>query len=156
MDFVLYIVTSPYYLLHRLIKIGYSTDIYGRRGTYRTGCPPGFDPSHELEFVVAWKTDATSESKLKNYESMVHNQFAHLRLMRDTGQATEWFQTPVGTDPIAVVTEFISRCPWITTRINLEAIRPRPRKQLCTPPYRNIHFCEDDTERLALITAKQN
>ena len=66
MQFILYIVTSPYYLLHRIVKLGLSTDLYGRGGTYQTGCPPGFDPSHELEFVAAWTTDATTDSKLKN------------------------------------------------------------------------------------------
>ena len=157
MQFILYIVTSPYYLLHRIIKLGLSTDLYGRGGTYQTGCPPGFDPSHELDFVVAWTTDATTDSKLKNHEAILHNQFAHLRMKRTTGRLTEWFQFPVGVDPIAAISTFLSRCTWITSIVDLESIRPKKRHQnyLNTSYHRNTNFCEDNTERTALINAIQ-
>jgi superfamily II DNA or RNA helicase len=157
MQYILYIVTSPYYLLHQIVKLGLSTDLYGRGGTYQTGCPPGFDPSHELEFIAAWTTDATTDSKLKNYEAILHNQFAHLRMKRTTGRLTEWFKFPVGVDPIAAISTFLSHCAWITSIVDLEFIRPKKRQQnyLNTSYHRNINFCEDDTERTALINAIQ-
>jgi len=157
MQFILYIVTSPYYLLHRIVKLGLSTDLYGRGGTYQTGCPPGFDPSHELDFVAAWTTDATTDSKLKNHEAILHNQFAHLRMKRTTGRLTEWFQFPVGVDPIAAISTFLSGCAWITFIVDLDSIRPKKRQQnyLNTSYHRNINFCEDNTERSALINAIQ-
>lgn len=157
MQYILYIVTSPYYLLHRLVKLGLTTDLYGRGGTYQTGCPPGFDPSHELEFVAAWTTDATTDSKLKNHEAILHNQFAHLRMKRTTGRLTEWFQFPVGVDPIAAISTFLSHCAWITSIVDVDSIRPKKRQQnyLNTSYHRNTNFCEDNTERTALINAIQ-
>ena len=153
----LYIISSPYYLLHRIVKLGLTEDLYGRHGTYQTGCPPGFDPSHELDYIVAWGTNATSASMLKRYEAILHNQFAHLRMKRTTGRLTEWFQFPVGVEPIAEISTIVSKFSWIISIIDVESIRPKQRTQIYmnTSYHKNIYFCEDDVERSAMINAEQ-
>jgi superfamily II DNA or RNA helicase len=138
--------------------LGLTQYLYGRKGTYRTGCVPGFDPSHELDFIAAWNTNATTSSELRKYEGILHRQFAHYRMIRSTGNPTEWFQFPVGVDPIAAISSFIrSLCPWITSQIDLESIRPKKHKQLYlnTIYHKNIEYCEEECERITLLEKEQ-
>lgn len=153
----LYILSSPLYLSHQIVKLGLTQHLYGRKGTYRTGCVPGFDPSHELDFVAAWNTNATTPSELRKYEGILHRQFAHYRMKRSTGNPTEWFQFPVGTDPIIEVSRFLKECKWIQSVIDLESIRPKKHKQLYlnTIYHKNIEYCEEELERITLLEKEQ-
>ena len=71
----IYLASSPVFRAMSLGKIGYTTEPYGRRSTYLTGCPPGLTPSYDIEYDGMWETIATMKEELEEYEDEVHNYF---------------------------------------------------------------------------------
>ena len=88
----LYLATSAFYRLLSIVKLGMSEDLYGRRSTYQTSCPPGLTPhSHDIDYDAVWETDALTRDDLFHYEDILHNQFIKWRMMRSILGDSEWF-----------------------------------------------------------------
>jgi superfamily II DNA or RNA helicase len=107
-------------------KIGYTTEPYGRRSTYLTGCPPGLTPSYDIEYDGMWETIATMKEELEEYEDEVHNYFLKYRMMREIPGDSEWFNFQ-GIIPYDIVKAFMESRIWVKRQIPLSEITPPKR-----------------------------
>ena len=68
----LYLATSAFYRLLYIVKLGMTEDLYGRRSTYQTSCPPGLTPhSHDIDYDAVWETDALTRDDLFHYDDIL-------------------------------------------------------------------------------------
>ena len=138
----LYLATSAFYKLLYIVKLGMTEDLYGRRSTYQTSCPPGLTPhSHDIDYEVVWETNATSRDELFDYEDRLHNQFLKWRMMRNMPGDSEWFDFKSHLS-LEFVREFMKTMPWVKREVPLSEIAPlkRASRQLRKQHHRNTNF----------------
>jgi len=104
-------------------KIGCTTDLYGRLGTYLTGCVPGMEPSRDLSYFGIWETTASTRDELFDMEEAVHEHFLQFRIMRRIPKDTEWFNFR-GANPYEAVRTYMSTCQWVKCEVPPEEIKP--------------------------------
>ena len=63
-----YLASSNAFRSMYIGKIGCSEELYGRRSTYLTGCPPGLTPSYDFEYEGVWETTAITKDELFDRE----------------------------------------------------------------------------------------
>lgn len=138
----LYLATSAFYKLLYIVKLGMTEDLYGRRSTYQTSCPPGLTPhSHDIDYEVVWETNATSRDELFDYEDRLHNQFLKWRMMRNMPGDSEWFDFKSHLS-LEFVREFMKTMPWVKREVPLSEIAPLKcaSRQLRKQHHRNTNF----------------
>jgi superfamily II DNA or RNA helicase len=121
----IYLASSRAFLAMFLAKIGYSIDLYGRRSTYLTGCPPGLTPSYDMEYIGVWETGAATIEELRMHEDEIHNYLLKYRMMREIPGDSEWFNFQ-GRDPYEVVKAYVESRGW--RQLPLSEIRPIARR----------------------------
>ena len=123
----LYLATSDFYRILHIAKLGMTEDLYGRRSTYQTSCPPGLAPdSHDIDYDVVWETDASSRDELFDYEDIIHNQFIRWRMMRNKPGDSEWFDFKEHS-PLEIVKDFMKNMTWVKREVPLTEIAPLKR-----------------------------
>jgi len=149
----LYYATSEYYEKLGLGKLGLSEDLYGRRGTYLTGCPPGITPdSHDIDFAAVWETYAQTRDELEDYEDILHNQFIKQRLMRRIPGDSEWFK--ISLDEVAA---FMKTVSWVKRIVPLSEIAPikRESRYLKKQHRKNTNFLQTLVKRNEILNQIQ-
>ena len=144
----LYLATSAFYRLLCIVKLGMTENLYGRRSTYQTSCPPGLTPlSHDIDYDVVWETDAQTRDDLFHYEDILHNQFIKWRMMRNIPGDSEWFEFK--GHPEESVREFMKTMPWVKREVPPSEIAPLKRlsRQLRKQHLKNTHFLRSPTKR---------
>ena len=153
----LYLATSAFYKVLHIVKLGMTEDLYGRRSTYQTSCPPGLTPhSHDIDYEVVWETDATNRDELFDYEDRLHNQFLKWRMMRSIPDDSEWFDFK-GHSPLEIVREFMKTMPWVKREVPLSEIAPLKRlsRQLRKQHAKNTNFLRSITKRNEILNKIQ-
>jgi len=153
----LYLATSAFYRLLYIVKLGMTEDLYGRRSTYQTSCPPGLTPhSHDINYDVVWETDALTRDDLFHYEDILHNQFVKWRMMRSIPGDSEWFDFK-SYSPIEVVKEFMKTMPWVKREVHLSEITPLKRlsRHLRKQHVKNTNFLRTITKRNEVLNQIQ-
>ena len=153
----LYLATSAFYKLLHIVKLGMTEDLYGRRSTYQTSCPPGLTPhSHDIDYDAVWKTDALTRDDLFHYEDILHNQFIKWRMMRSIPCDSEWFAFK-GHSPLEIVREFMKTMPWVKREVPLSEIAPLKRlsRQLRKQHAKNTNFLRSITKRNEILNKIQ-
>ena len=123
---IIYLASSPAFRVLSLGKLGCTEELYGRRSTYLTGCPPGLTPSYDIDYEGAWETTATTRDELFEYEEEVHNYFLKYRMMREIPGDSEWFNFQ-GRSPYDAVKAFMETRSWVKRQIPLFEIAPPKR-----------------------------
>jgi len=153
----LYLATSPFYRNLSIIKLGMTEDLYGRRSTYLTSCPPGITPdSHDINYEIIWETDAVTRDDLFHYEDILHNEFIRWRMMRSIPGDSEWFHFN-GQMPVESVKEFMKTMPWVKRTIEpseLASLTPRSR-HLRKQHAKNTNFLQTRTRRNEVLDQLQ-
>lgn len=152
----LYLVSAAPYLSQFIVKLGLTIEPHGRLSTYLTGCPPQMTPSHDLEFIGIWETNATTSEELSRCEDRLHNKFLRFRLQRSKPGDSEWFKFP--KDPLELVANYLKSQPWIKRQLTLEEIPRPPAKKssaLSRQYYKNTNYITNGSERLALLSTIQ-
>jgi superfamily II DNA or RNA helicase len=152
----LYMASTEYYLKLHLVKLGMSEDLYGRRSTYRTGCPPGLTPSHDIDYVGVWKTDAIDRDDLYSYEDQLHNRFIKYRMMREMPGDSEWFEFK--SDPIQLIKEFMATMPW-AKEVPIDQIyelKRSPQIYLKKHYQKNTRFIRNSHKRISTLETIQH
>ncbi len=132
-------------------------DLYGRRSTYQTSCPPGLTPhSHDIEYDAIWETDAITRDELFHYEDILHNQFVKWRMMRRIPGDSEWFDFKEHS-PLEIVKEFMKTMPWVKREVPLSEITPLKRlsRQLRKQHAKNTNFLRSSTKRNEVLNQIQ-
>jgi superfamily II DNA or RNA helicase len=145
----IYLATSDFYRILHIAKLGMTEDLYGRRSTYQTSCPPGIVPdSHDIDYDVVWETDASSRDELFDYEDIVHNQFIRWRMMRSKPGDSEWFDFKEHS-PLEIVKDFMKNMTWVKREVPLTEIAPlkRPSRHLRKQHAKNINFIRTKSKR---------
>jgi superfamily II DNA or RNA helicase len=150
----IYVVSCSVFREMGLCKIGMTENLYGRRSTYLTGCPPGLTPSHDIEYDAVWETTATTRDQLFDFEDEVHNYFLKYRMMRDKPGDSEWFNFQ-GKTPLAEVSRFMDTRPWVKRLLPLVDIAPKKSPYLRKQYHKNLHFIKSVTERNAALNLIQ-
>ena len=153
----LYLATSAFYRLLYIVKLGMTEDLYGRRSTYQTSCPPGLTPhSHDIDYDAVWETDALTRDDLFHYEDILHNQFIKWRMMRSIPGDSEWFDFK-GHSPLEIVREFMKTMPWVKREVPLSEIAPLKRlsRQLRKQHAKNTNFLRSITKRNEVLNQIQ-
>lgn len=130
-------------------KIGCTEDPYGRLCTYRTGCPPGLTPSHDIEYDAIWKTNATTRDELYDLEDEVHDHFLRYRMMRDIPGDSEWFNFQ-GSSPYETLKTFMDSRQWVVGQLSPDDIDHANRKRtkyLRKQYHKNLDYLKDITTR---------
>lgn len=142
----IYLASSHAFLAMCLAKIGYSIDLYGRRSTYLTGCPPGLTPSYDMEYIGVWETTATTIEELRMYEDEIHNYFLKYRMMREIPGDSEWFNFQ-GRNPYDVVKAYMESRGW--RQLSLSDIRPivRRSRYLRKQHQKNLQYITQHSKR---------
>lgn len=117
-----YLASSNAFRSMYLGKIGCSEELYGRRSTYLTGCPPGLTPSYDIEYEGVWETTATTKDELFDHEDEVHNYFLKYRMMREIPGDSEWFNFQ-GNNPYDIVKSFMDTRTWVKRQLSLSEIK---------------------------------
>ncbi len=145
----LYLATSAFYRLLYIVKLGMTEDLYGRRSTYQTSCPPGLTPhSHDIDYDAVWETDALTRDDLFHYEDILHNQFIKWRMMRSIPGDSEWFDFK-GHSPLEIVREFMKTMSWVKREVPPSEITPLKRvsRQLRKQHAKNTNFIRSIAKR---------
>jgi superfamily II DNA or RNA helicase len=124
-------------------------DLYGRRSTYQTSCPPGLTPhSHDIDYDAVWETDALTRDDLFHYEDILHNQFIKWRMMRSIPGDSEWFDFK-GHSPLEIVREFMKTMSWVKREVPPSEITPLKRvsRQLRKQHAKNTNFIRSIAKR---------
>jgi superfamily II DNA or RNA helicase len=132
-------------------------NLYGRRSTYQTSCPPGLIPySHDIDYDAVWETDAQTRDILFDYEDILHNQFIKWRMMRSIPGDSEWFDFK-GHSPVDIVREFMKTMPWVKREVPLSEIAPIKRLsyQLRKQHAKNINFLRSPVRRNMVLNQIQ-
>ena len=154
----LYIATSAFYKIHSIVKLGMTEDLYGRRSTYQTSCPPGLLPhSHDIDYDAVWETDALTRDDLFHYEDILHNQFIKWRMMRRIPGDSEWFDFKSHLS-LEIVKEFMKTMPWVKREVPLSEIAPLKRlsHQLRKQHAKNTNFLHSLTKRNEVLNQIQD
>lgn len=157
----LYLLSSQDLVSLGVCKGGLTRNPRPRLSTYLTGCPPGITPSHDYEYLYVWETNAATESELKHYEDILHDEYTENRLMRERPGDSEWFQFIV-TDvaaPFAHVNKFVESQTWYVRTVPLEEVShmQRPKRPYLSKNYfRNLGtYVHNTTERNNKLTNMQ-
>lgn len=152
----LYIATAPVYESLNIFKLGFTEEPYGRLSTYKTGCPPGLTPSHDIEYRALWKINAQSRDEGFDYEDILHNQFLKHRMMREKPGDSEWFDFKEFSG-LSLVKTFMNSVTWVLREIPLAEITPPKRisRQLRKQQHKNIHFLRCSAKRNQLLNTVQ-
>jgi len=132
-------------------------DLYGRRSTYQTSCPPGLTPhSHDIDYDAVWETDALTRDELFDYEDILHNHFIKWRMMRNIPGDSEWFNFN-GHSPVEIVREFMKTMSWVKREVSLSEITPLKRlsRQLRKQHAKNTNFIRTITKRNEVLNQIQ-
>ena len=133
----LYILSSESILaLKSVYKIGCTESLPERLSTFLTGCPPNFEPSHELGFVAVWVIRAEDVKWLRKYEMTIHHVLNHWRMMRKIPHDCEWFcfdkTRPAIPDkyesPIDFIRSIIQSYDWCVRELSHAEINEMNRK----------------------------
>jgi hypothetical protein len=144
-------------MLQNIVKLGMTEDLYGRRTTYQTSCPPGLTPhSHDIEYYAVYETDALSRDDLFHYEDVLHNKFIKFRMMRKIPGDSEWFNFK-GYSALESVKNFMKEMPWIKREVYLPEIKPLKRfsNQLQKQHAKNTNFLEKKIKRNEVLNQIQ-
>ena len=153
----LYIATSAFYKTLNIVKLGMTEDLYGRRSTYQTSCPPGLTPhSHDIVYEVVWKIDTIIRDEGFEYEDLLHNQFIKYRMMRNVPGDSEWFDFK-NQPGIVLVKAFMENMPWVVREVPLSEIAPlkRASRQLRKQHHRNTNFIRPLNKRNEVLNQIQ-
>jgi superfamily II DNA or RNA helicase len=152
----IYLASSPVLYVMSLGKIGHTTEPYGRRSTYLTGCPPGLTPSYDIDYYGMWETTATTKDELVDYEDEIHNHFVKYRMMREIPGDSEWFNFK-GMNPYDMVKSFIETRPWMKRQVPLSEITPpkRSSRYLRKQSHKNLSYLKSRTSRNATLNLLQ-
>ena len=132
-------------------KIGCSTNVYSRKYTYRTGCPPGLTPSYDIDYDGVWETTATTQEELFDYEEEVHNHFLKYRMMRHIPGDSEWFNFQ-GRSPIDIVQPYMASRSWVKRLVPVLDMKP---SKCMKPYYKNLSYLKSKSTRNDRLTALQ-
>jgi len=137
-------------------KIGCSEELYGRRSTYLTGCPPGLTPSYDIEYEGVWETTATTKDELFDYEDEVDNHFLKYRMMREIPGDSEWFNFQ-GNNPYDIVKSFMDTRTWVKRQLSLSEIKPpkRSMRYLRKQYHKNLSYLKTRAKRDAVLDGLQ-
>jgi superfamily II DNA or RNA helicase len=152
----IYIASSPVFRALFLGKLGLSEELYGRRSTYLTGCPPGLTPSYDINYDAVWETDATNRDELFEYEDEVHNYFLKYRMMREIPGDSEWFNFQ-GRSPYDAVKAFMETRSWVKRQIPLSEIAPPKRlsRYMGRQYQKNLQYIKTRGKRNETLNALQ-
>ena len=153
----LYLATSAFYKILGIVKLGMTEDLYGRRSTYQTSCPPGLTPhSHDIDYDAVWETDALTRDDLFHYEDILHNQFIKWRMMRRIPGDSEWFDFKSHSS-LEIVKEFMKTMPWVKRQVPLLEIAPLKllSHQLRKQHAKNTNFLHSLTKRNEVLNQIQ-
>lgn len=149
----IYVATSYINKLQNIIKIGYSADPRARLKSLRTALAATSDRVQEIYFIGLWKTKATAQSELEDYEAEVHLEFDKYRLKWDHHGDTEWFRFPT-LEYLEVIDSFICQRQWFDKKIDLNKL-PMSKKYLRNiAPAKNIKLL-DGSVRLMELQKRQ-
>lgn len=112
----LYVISTPIYLEKNLVKIGYTTNLRARRATYLTGCPPGQEPSADLQYYGIWQVCDIPGKPDNWYERCVHDEFRMFRIFRNYPKDSEWFQFPAGENALQMIGNYLDSRKWVHGR----------------------------------------
>jgi len=152
----IYLASSPVFRALCLGKLGCSKELYGRRSTYLTGCPPGLTPSQDIDYDGVWDTTATTQDELYDMEDEVHNYFLKYRMMREKPGDSEWFNFQ-GKNPYDEVKKFMESRPWVKRQLPLSEITPpkRSSRYLRKQYHKNLQYIKIRTSRNATLNLLQ-
>lgn len=152
----IYIASSPVWWIMFLVKIGCSSELYGRRSTYRTGCPPGCSPSYGIDYYSIYETTAKTNAELMDFEEEVHDYFLQYRLMWEKPGDSEWFNFQ-GKNPSDEVKRFMESRPWVKRQVPNSEISPpkRSSRYLRKPFYKNLQYIKARSSRNETLTLLQ-
>lgn len=147
----IYLASSPILNAMFIAKIGCTENPYSRRSTYRTSCPPGLTPSHDIEYDGMWETTATSRDELMEHEDEVHNHFIKFRMMRNIPGDSEWFKFQ--GIPYAMVNAFMNTRPWMKRQVPLSEIAPlkRTTQYMRKQYHKNLAFIKMRAKRNGVL-----
>ena len=151
-----YLASSNAFRSMYLGKIGCSEELYGRRSTYLTGCPPGLTPSYDIEYEGVWETTATTKDELFDHEDEVHNYFLKYRMMREIPGDSEWFNFQ-GNNPYDIVKSFMDTRTWVKRQLSLSEIKPPKRslRYLRKQYHKNLSYLKTRTKRNTILGSLQ-
>lgn len=152
----IYLASSNAFRSMCLGKIGCSEELYGRRSTYLTGCPPGLTPSYDIEYEGVWETTATTKDELFDYEDEVDNHFLKYRMMREIPGDSEWFNFQ-GNNPYDIVKSFMDTRTWVKRQLSLSEIKPpkRSMRYLRKQYHKNLSYLKTRAKRNAVLDGLQ-
>ena len=152
----IYLASSAAWWIMYLVKIGCSSELYGRRNTYRTGCPPGGSPSYGIDYYAIYETTAESGAELKDFEEELHEHFLQYRLMWERPRDSEWFNFK-GKNPCDEVNRFMESRPWVKREVPLSEIAPpkRSTRYLRKQYRKNLQFIKTRTVRNEVLNRLQ-
>ena len=96
-----------------------------RLGSYLTGCPPGLEPSQDIQFIGLWETDSTNIEDLKEYEEHLFERLEKFRLQRKRPFDSEWFKFKDMsiTDVIDMIRRFMNTRPWVIREVSVDEVK---------------------------------
>jgi superfamily II DNA or RNA helicase len=152
----IYLASSNAFRSMHLGKIGCSQELYGRRSTYLTGCPPGLTPSYDIEYEGVWETTATTKDELFDYEDEVDDHFLKYRMMREIPRDSEWFNFQ-GNNPYDIVKSFMDTRTWVKRQLSLSEIKPPKRslRYLRKQYHKNLSYLKTRAKRNAVLDGLQ-
>lgn len=155
-EMYIYLASSPAFRALCLGKIGRTEEPYGRRSTYRTGCPPGLTPSHEIDYEGVWETSATTRDELIDLEEEVHDHFLKYRMMWEKPGDSEWFNFQ-GKNPCDEVKRFMESRSWVVRQVLLSEISPpkRSSRYLRKHYHKNLKYIKVRSSRDATLNLLQ-
>lgn len=164
--FYLYAISSPYFLSLSLFKLGCTGNPRARLGTYLTGCPPGQEPSCNMNFYGLWEVRARNKDELFDREDRLHDHFLAFRLMRECPGDSEWFNFRSVNEPrehdlrdsraIESIHAYITAQPWFIRRMPIEDIARIPANHfLRRYIHRNFAIIRNDSEHIDTLNAMQ-
>jgi len=144
----IYLLASKSTIHFNRYKLGCTGSLYERHSNYQTGCPPGLDPSHDLNYVGIWETNAETIDELRDIEELIHDHFHKYRTFRNKPNDTEWFDfSHFGKNILEIVNSFITNQDWFKRSISINEI-PKPKKNSYFRHYRrNTKYIKDQIKR---------
>ena len=133
-------------------KIGCSQNVYSRKYTYRTGCPPGLTPSYDIDYDGVWETTATSQHELYDHEEEIHNYFLKYRMCRHVPGDSEWFNFQ-GDSPLERVQSYLATRSWVKRQVPVSVMIPK--KYMQKPYYKNLLYIKHEQTRNDMLTRLQ-
>ena len=152
----IYLASSAVFRAMSLGKLGYTTEPYGRRSTYLTGCPPGLSPSYDIDYDGMWETIAETEEELREFEDEIHNHFLKYRMMRKIPGDSEWFNFQ-GMTPYDIVKSFMDTRAWVKRQIPLFEITPPKRlsRYMRKQYYKNLSYIKVHAKKNDVLNTLQ-